>query len=90
MSRGIGVGIVVTLLAVTMICVALAQGPKPGTLSPGRGVGFIDEDGDGVCDDFVDEDGDGMCDDFGTDQRMDRGRGAPGGWGHGQHGGRWQ
>ncbi len=28
----------------------------------GRGPGFTDADGDGVCDNFVDENGDGVCD----------------------------
>ena len=44
----------------------------------GRGLGFVDEDGGGVCDyygtgrgagrglGFVDEDGDGVCDYYGT------------------------
>ncbi len=72
----IGVGVVVALLAVTMIGVALAQGPEPGVPPFGQGAGFVDEDGDGVCDyagtgqgmghrhGFVDEDGDGVCDNF--------------------------
>lgn len=71
---GIGIGVIVTMLAVTMLGVAMAQGPEPGTL-PGQGAGFVDEDGDGVCDNFVDEDGDGVCDRLGTNQWMGRGRG---------------
>ncbi len=43
---------------------------------PGQGTGFVDEDGDGVCDNcnsgqgmgFVDEDGDGVCDNCGSGQ----------------------
>ena len=31
-----------------------------GTYCPS--VQFVDEDGDGVCDNFIDEDGDGICD----------------------------
>ena len=47
---GIGIGIVVALLAVTTIGVALAQGPEPGTPPLDRGAGIVDEDGDGICD----------------------------------------
>jgi len=32
----------------------------------GRGAGYTDQDGDGVCDNFVDENGDGVCDLAGT------------------------
>jgi hypothetical protein len=72
---GIGVGILVTLLAVTTLGVVLAQGPEPDMPS-GQGAGFVDEDGDGVCDrlgtgegmgrgrGFVDEDGDSVCENF--------------------------
>ena len=53
---------------------------------PGNGSGFVDEDGDGVCDTcgngsgqgrgFVDDDGDGVCDHAGTGQQgARRGRG---------------
>lgn len=62
-----------------------------GMMSQGTGPGFVDEDGDGVCDHagtgqgmgrgqgtgqgFVDADGDGVCDHAGTGQGMGRGRG---------------
>ena len=48
-----------------------------GNQNNGQGAGFVDEDGDGVCDNrgtglgngqgagFVDEDGDGICDNLG-------------------------
>ena len=36
---------------------------RQGTGTPnGSGINFVDEDGDGLCDQFVDEDGDGLCD----------------------------
>ena len=49
---GIGVGVVVALLAVALVSLALAQGPGPGTPPAGRGPGFADEDGDGLCDHY--------------------------------------
>ena len=36
-----------------------------GLVSAGYGPGFIDEDGNGICDNFVDEDGDGINDNCG-------------------------
>ncbi len=64
-----------------------AQGPGQGNCSD-----FVDEDGDGVCDnagtgrghgqgngsDFVDEDGDGVCDNAGTGHSGHRGGGKMG------------
>ncbi len=64
-----------------------AQGPGQG-----NGPGFVDEDGDGVCDNagtgrghghgngpgFVDEDGDGVCDHAGTGHSGHRGGGKMG------------
>ncbi len=48
------------------------NGPEFGMMSqrggPGNGPGFVDADGDGVCDNFVDEDGDGVCDNAGSGQ----------------------
>jgi hypothetical protein len=38
-----------------------ARGPGQGT-----GLGYTDQDGDGICDNFVDEDGDGVCDNAGS------------------------
>ena len=71
---GIGVGILVALLTVATLGVVLAQGPEPDRL-PGQGTGFVDEDGNGVCDSFVDENGDGVCDRLGTGKWSGRGRG---------------
>ena len=50
--------------------VALAQGPGPEGTYPG----FVDEDGNGICDNFVDEDGDGVCDLRGNGWRNGDGR----------------
>ncbi len=71
---GVSLGVVVALVAVTLVGVALAQGPEPGT-PPGRGAGFVDQNGDGVCDNFVDEDGDGICDRRSAGRQMGYGRG---------------
>jgi hypothetical protein len=43
-------GAVVVLLLAALPGMALAQGPEPGTPPGGQGAGFVDEDGDGVCD----------------------------------------
>jgi len=90
---GIGVGILVALLTVATLGVVLAQGPEPDRLPgqwSGRGRGFVDEDGNGVCDNFVDEDGDGVCDRLSTGGWVGRGRRAAGGRMGGRQGGCWQ
>jgi hypothetical protein len=57
---------VVAVVALTLTGAVLAQGPQGSErhMGFGRGAGFVDADGDGVCDRFVDEDGDGVCDRF--------------------------
>ena len=61
--------VAVALVAtVTLVPMALAQGPADGygrgaMVGEGQfGPGFVDEDGNGTCDNFVDADGDGVCD----------------------------
>lgn len=67
---------VIAILVVPMV----VEAAGPGGNSRGQGIpnqgartGFVDEDGDGICDNslgsgigFVDEDGDGVCDNLGT------------------------
>ncbi len=75
------IAVMALIAGITLVPMALAQGPADG-YGPGYdggvmgsggqfGPGFVDEDGDGVCDHagedgygpgFVDEDGDGVCD----------------------------
>ncbi|MCB2224388.1 MAG: hypothetical protein KQH83_09495 [Actinobacteria bacterium] len=62
MRKTIGFLLVVGLLVGAMAAVALAAtsgGDIAQTVAEG---GFVDDDGDGVCDNFVDDDGDGVCD----------------------------
>ena len=81
------------LLAVMMLATlsVAAYAEEPNGLGRGQNVGFVDEDGDGVCDyygigrgngqgrgnraGFVDEDGDGVCDYFGIGRGSGQGRG---------------
>lgn len=83
------------LLAVMMLAAlsvaAYAEEPVVSGFGRGQGVGFVDEDGDGVCDNFgfgrgfgrgrgqgagfVDEDGDGVCDYYGLGRGNGQGRG---------------
>jgi hypothetical protein len=71
--------VVVVLVTIALLAPAVfAQGPADGygpgygrgaMVSGGQfGPGFVDEDGNGICDNFVDEDGDGVCDLAGTGQ----------------------
>jgi hypothetical protein len=70
--------IAVVLVAIVALGPAVfAQGPTDGygpsygnrsMFNGGYGPHFVDENGDGVCDNFVDQDGDGVCDYAGTDQ----------------------
>jgi hypothetical protein len=62
---------VVLVAIVALVPAVFAQGPTDGYGSGyaptfngpfGQGPHFVDENGDGVCDNFVDEDGDGVCD----------------------------
>jgi len=68
---------VVLVAIVALVPAVFAQEPMdgygPGSAPMfngpfGQGPQFVDEDGDGVCDNFVDEDGDGICDHDGTGQ----------------------
>ena len=81
------------LVAVMMLCAlsVAAYAEEPNGLGRGQSVGFVDEDGDGVCDNFgfgrgsgqrrgqgagfVDEDGDGVCDYYGTGRGRGQGAG---------------
>lgn len=73
--------IVLTITALALILSAgtvsaFAAGPNNASAQPGCGYcsGFVDTDGDGVCDNlgtrrsygFVDADGDGICDNLGN------------------------
>ncbi len=69
------IAVVALVAGITLVPMALAQGPMDG-YGPGMmgndgkfGPGFVDEDGDSVCDNFVDEDGDGVCDHAGEGNR---------------------
>ena len=79
------------LVAVMMLCALSVAAYAEEPNGRGQSVGFVDEDGDGVCDNFgfgrgsgqrrgqgagfVDEDGDGVCDYFGIGRRDGQGRG---------------
>lgn len=56
-------------IAGILAAAVLTGGTAAYAYQNGGGTGFIDADGDGVCDSgycaFVDEDGDGVCDNFG-------------------------
>ena len=66
------VAVVALMAVISLVPMVLAQGPADGygpgysreaMVSGGQfGPGFVDEDGNGICDNFVDEDGDGVCD----------------------------
>jgi hypothetical protein len=70
---------VALVAAISLVPMALAQGPADGygrgaMVGEGQfGPGFVDEDGNGTCDNFVDTDGDGVCDLAGTGLRQGRG-----------------
>ena len=76
-------GILIVALVALSIGVAAAQ------YGQGSGAQYVDDDGDGICDNigictgFVDEDGDGACDNLGD---CGRGRGGCGGCGCGGSG----
>ena len=84
--RTLAILLAVMLLAALSIP-AYAQGPRGNGQERGNGAGFVDADGDGVCDyfgtgrgngqgvGFVDKDGDGVCDYFGTGCGSGQGRG---------------
>jgi hypothetical protein len=48
---------------------------NPMMMGRGQGAGFMDADGNGVCDNFVDADGDGVCDLAGTGRGQGNGPG---------------
>ena len=63
------IGVVVIVMMLALSAVVWAQGPteRTGESAPmGRGFRFQDANTDGVCESFVDEDGDGVCDQMGT------------------------
>ena len=65
MKKTIGFLLVVGLMVAAMATVALAATPGdgiPAVSDDQAGTNFIDEDGDGVCDEIEDEDGYGDCD----------------------------
>ena len=80
MKKTIGFLLVVGLMVGAMAAVALAATPGDGMPAADDRIGanFVDEDGDGVCDEFVDEDGDGVCDNAGQNA-MGEGNGYMGG-----------
>ncbi len=86
MKRTIGFLLVVGLMVGAMAAVALASTPGDGVPAADdqTGANFVDEDGDGNCDEFVDVDGDGICDNAGENGH---GEGAMG-EGNGYMGGR--
>ena len=73
-------GAVILVIIAVLAPAVFAQGPADG-YGPGYGrgamvnggqygPGFVDENGDGICDNFVDENGDGVCDLAGSGQRQ--------------------
>jgi hypothetical protein len=73
MKKWMLLAVAVVLVTIAVLAPAVfAQGPADGygpgygrgaMVSDGQfGPGFVDEDGNGICDNFVDEDGDGVCD----------------------------
>lgn len=50
----------------TNVTARLSEPWSAGGPGQGRGPGYTDQDGNGVCDNFVDENGDGVCDLAGT------------------------
>ncbi len=62
----------------------------------GQGIGYVDANGDGICDNhgsacgnYVDANGDGVCDNAGTVNTGHHGGRGMGHHGGGHHGGRW-
>jgi len=75
MKRALGLLLLAGLLVAAMATAALAVVPGDGfrgfvdtgsQADDGYAMGFVDTDGDGVCDHFVDADGDGINDMRGT------------------------
>ncbi len=63
------VAIIALVLVLPTISQAAGRNPNPTGDTYGTASNFVDEDGDGICDNclgtgigFVDEDGDGVCD----------------------------
>ena len=81
------------LLVLTLVPAAVFAGYGS---QQGQGIGYVDANGDGICDNhgsacgnYVDANGDGVCDNAGTvntGHHSGRGMGHHGG---GHHGGRW-
>ncbi len=84
MKKIIILGLTATLVLSVGIVSAFA-------VSPMRGAGYVDADGNGVCDNmgacssFVDEDGDGICDNTGLYLGQGMGQGQSQGQGKGRN-----
>jgi hypothetical protein len=86
MKRYFLIGLALVTILALNISFAVAQDTEPDPVPPNsNGVNFVDDNGDGICDNcgsgsrgamngnqganFVDEDGDGICDNCGTGSR---------------------
>jgi len=76
----LGILAVVLFAAIGLVSAGYGFGSGNGTGDCSRsGEGFVDEDGDGVCDNWIDEDGDGF-----NDNRLMDGSGNQHRYGQGQ------
>ncbi|MBW6470092.1 MAG: hypothetical protein K0A90_02595 [Methanosarcinaceae archaeon] len=74
MKKTIYYGFAVLLMLVVVATAAAVDNASSADVAPaygcqGQGAGFVDDDGDGACDNLVDEDGDGIndyCDSYGA------------------------
>ena len=80
MKKSVIIGVlIVGLIAISIGLVSAQHGQSKGCVS----ANFVDENGDGVCDNpdrqknFVDEDSDGVCDNIGENGRDHDGDGIP-------------
>ncbi len=81
------------LLVLTLVPAAVFAGYGS---QQGQGIGYVDANGDGICDNhgsacgnYVDANGDGVCDNAGTVNTGHHGGRGMGHHGGGHHGGRW-
>ena len=81
------------LLVLTLVPAAVFAGYGS---QQGQGIGYVDANGDGICDNhgsacgnYVDANGDGVCDNAGTVNTGQHGGRGMGHHGGGHHGGRW-
>jgi hypothetical protein len=89
-SKTLAVLLGISVFAFGAVSFAAAQDEAPVTPPVSQGPNFVDEDGDGVCDNmgkglrngkgkgFVDADGDGKCDNMGTGRGLKRGQAGDG------------